>query len=324
MKRSYILIAAFFCFAQLAAAQTSGKYFEYVDQAKNCYDKKEYKKAATSYANAFKLNAGKAYCDDRYNAARSWALAGNKDSAFVQLFKVATLYDYTNYSQISTDQSLSSLHNDKRWGSVTDIIKQNIGETDVKLNRGLVILLDSVYREHHSHRLTEISIKNQFGTNSKESDEIRKKIREKDNVNLAIVESVLEKYGWLGKEVVGFIGNYAIVLIIQHADLKAQEKYQPMAREAFKKGNIDAYDYALLEDRIALRQGKQQIYGSVIIAKDNKNHIAPIEDSENLDKRRAELGLKPINTYLMNWGLKWDQDKYKKDLLFLEKEKIEY
>jgi uncharacterized protein DUF6624 len=324
MKRSYYLVAAFFCFAQLVSAQTSGKYFEYVEQAKSSFGKKEYKKAAASYSNAFKLNAGKAYCEDRYDAARSWALAGNPDSAFVQLFKVATLYDYTNYSQISTDASLSPLHNDKRWGSVTDIIKQNIGENDGKLNRALVVLLDSVYRDHHSHRLSEISIRNESGTDSKASRDIRKTIREKDNVNLAIVANVLDTYGWLGKEVVGFIGNYVIVLIIQHADLASQEKYNAMAKDAFKKGNIDVYDYALLEDKIALKQGKKQQYGSVIISRENKNYVAPVEDPENLDKRRAELGLKPMNTYLQNWGLKWDIEKYKKDLLLLEKENIGY
>lgn len=324
MKKIFFLTTAFFSFAVLALAQTSVKYFEFVDQANKSFEKKEYKKSAAYYANAFKLNSGKAYCDDRYNAARSWTLAGNKDSAFIQLFKVATLYDYTNYRQISADESFSALHNDKRWIQVTDIVKQNIGKSDSKLNSGLVILLDSVYRDHHSYRLTEVRMKNEYGPQSNEMKEIRKTIRQKDSINLGIVISIIEKYGWLGKNVVGSIGNYTLALIIEHADLQTQEKYLPLVREAFKNKNVEAYDLALLEDKVALRQGKQQQYGSVVVTLGNKIYVAPIEDAENLDKRRIQLGLRSMNEYLKNWGIKWDINKYKKDLLLLEKEKVEY
>lgn len=324
MKKIFFLTIAFFYFGAFVSAQPSIKYFEYIDKARNSFEKKEYKKSATLYANAFKANAGKAYLEDRYNAARSWTLAGNKDSAFVQLFKVVILYDYINYFQISSNVDFSQLHTDKRWMQIIDIVKQNISKTDSNLNKRLIILLDSVYRDHHSYRLSEVRIKNEYGADSKEMKEIRKTIIQKDSVNLAIVTSVIEKYGWLGKNVIGFIGNYTLALIIEHADKNTQEKYIPIIREAFKNKNVEAYDLALLEDKISLRQGKQQLYGSVIVNLKNKNYVAPIEDVGNLDKRRTELGLKSMNSYLMNWGLKWDINKYKKDLLLLEKEKIEY
>lgn len=324
MKKPFFLTLAFFLFAQLISAQTSVKYFEYVDKAKSSFEKKEYKRSAIFYANAFKLNSGKAYLEDRYNAALSWTLAGNKDSAFIQLFKVVSLYDYMNYNEITKEEIFFPLHSDKRWTEITNIVKQNISRSDSGLNSALVILLDSIYRDHHSHRLTEVSIKNTFGPGSNELKAIKNTIRQKDSVNLTLVTSILETYGWLGKNVVGFIGNYALALIIQHADLPTQEKYLPMARESFKNKNMEAYDLALIEDRVALRQGKRQLYGSVIVNLGNKNYVAPVEDAENLDKRRAELGLKTMNTYLMNWGIKWDINKYRKDLLLLEKEKVEY
>lgn len=324
MKKVYCFIIVFFLFAQFVSAQPNVKYFEYIEKAMNSFESKDYKRSGIHYANAFRSNGGKAYLEDRYNAARSWALAGNKDSAFVQLFKVTSLYDYINYNQISTEPGFSSLYSDKRWTEVTGRVKQNISKSDSKLNRALVVLLDSVYRDHHSYRLAEVSLKNEYGAGSKQMKEIHNVIRQKDSVNFAIVESVLKKYGWLGREVVGFIGNYAIALIMQHSDLASQEKHLPAAREAFKAGNIDPYDYALLEDKIALRQGKKQLYGSVIFSRDNKHYVAPIEDVENLDKRRAELGLKPMRSYTLSWGIKWDINKYKKDLLLLEKEKVDY
>ncbi|MCX6295580.1 MAG: hypothetical protein NTX97_05865 [Bacteroidetes bacterium] len=193
MKKIFFFFIASFSFAPLVFAQTSVKYFEYINQAKRSLDNKEYKKASSFYANAFKLNAGKAYCEDRYNAARAWTLSGNKDSAFIQLFKVVTLYDYSNYKQITEDIDFLQLHTDKRWIKITDNIKQNISKTDSNLNSGLVILLDSVYRNHYSYRLTEASIKNEFGPESIENKEVKKTIRQKDSVNLAIVTAIIEK-----------------------------------------------------------------------------------------------------------------------------------
>ncbi len=324
MKKIFLFSLVSFSIAPIGYAQTSVKYFEYVDQAKRSFENKEYKKSSNFYANAFRLNAGKAYCEDRYNAARAWTLSGNNDSAFIQLFKVVTLYDYTNYKQLSEDTDFLQLHNDKRWNQITDNIKQNISKTDSNLNSGLVILLDSVYRNHYSYRLTEVSIKNKFGPESIENKEVKKTIRQKDSVNLAIVTAIIEKYGWLGKKVVGPIGNYTLALILQNADLKTQEKYLPEVRDAFKNKNIEAYDFALLEDKVALRQGKHQLYGSVIVSLNNRNYIAPVGNVESLNERRIQLGLKSMNEYLTNWRMEWDINDYKKDLLFLENEKIEY
>ncbi len=145
MEKIYFLIFVFCSSIQFSFAQPTSKYFENISSAKNSFVKKEYKKSEQFYSIAFKSNGGKAYIEDRYNASRSSALAGIKNSAFVQLFKVVTLYDYINYSEISTDQAFNSLHNDKRWTQVDEKVKLNIAKSDGNLNKGLVFLLDSVY-----------------------------------------------------------------------------------------------------------------------------------------------------------------------------------
>ncbi len=324
MKKIFFFTFAIFYFPSFAPAQTSAKYFEYVNQAKNAFDKKEYKKSADFYSNAFQQNSSKAFVEDRYNAAVAWTLAVNNDSAFTQLLKVVTLYDFTNYNQVLEDKNFLSLHADKRWKEVTDKIAQNIAKSDSKLNSGLVILLDSVYRNYYSNRLAEISIKNEFGAGSPQFNEVRKKIKQNDSINLAIVTKTIDQYGWLGKDVVGFTGSNALAVIIQNANMQSQEKYLPLVIKAFEEQKIDAYYFANIEDKIFLRQGKQQLYGTTIVTIGNRNFVAPIDDVENIDKRRTQIGLKPINQYLANYGIKWDINNYKKDLLLLEKEKIEY
>ena len=306
-------------------SQVSDRYFELTMQAVKSYENKEYKKSGLFYSQAFKSNSGKGYQNDRYNAACSWALAKNKDSAFFQLFKVATLFKYQNYSGITKDSSLISLHSDTRWKKLCEQVKQNIISDQNDLNSSLVKLLDSIYSTHQSYRFQAVIVKNTFGHESDEIKEAWSVIQQKDSVNLFLVKHIIDTYGWLGKNVVGVNGNFTLALIILHADLATQEKYLPIMREAQKKSNVDVSDLALLEDLVALREGKKQIYGSNLISFDGKKYyISPIEDPVNVNKRRAKIGLNTMNQYLVNWKMKWDINEYKKELLNLENKEVHY
>jgi outer membrane protein OmpA-like peptidoglycan-associated protein len=140
---------------------------------------------------------------------------------------------------------------------------------------------------------------------SKEMRELWTTIHEKDSINTIKVQLILDKYGWLGEDVVGEDGNTTLFLVIQHSHLDVQEKYLPMMRDAVKNGNAEAGDLAYLEDRIAMRHGKNQIYGSQLYTnlKTGKDTLWPIEDYANVDKRRANVGLEPLQDYVSYWGL---------------------
>ena len=147
-------------------------------------------------------------------------------------------------------------------------------------------------------------------------------INEKDSANLILIEKILSERGWLGSKVIGEEGNGTLFLVIQHSELETQLKYLPMMREAAKIGNARPSSLALLEDRVALRQGKRQIYGSQIHSdKDGDKFIAPLIDPENVDKRRAEVGLEPLANYIQHWDLTWDIEKHKARTAKIEAEK---
>jgi hypothetical protein len=85
-------------------------------------------------------------------------------------------------------------------------------------------------------------------------------IKEKDSINLVEVKTILKTYGWLGRDIVGLFANAALFLVIQHADPLTQKTYLPMMRKAVTKGNARGADPALLEDRVALNEGRKQRY----------------------------------------------------------------
>jgi hypothetical protein len=174
--------------------------------------------------------------------------------------------------------------------------------------------LDQLYR----NQINDVEVK--YGGDSKEMKDLFKKMEVTDSLNLVQVEAILQKYGWLETQKIGSEANTALFMVIQHADLKNQIHYLPLMREAVRNGKAKASSLALLEDRVALRSGKKQIYGSQISwnMKTNTSFVAPLEDPDNVDKRRAEVGLPPLADYLIN--MKWDVDQYKKDLPLLEAE----
>jgi hypothetical protein len=320
MKKA-TLIFAFFLTTTLTIGQNiPQEYFDLVKKADSLYNAKDFRNSANKYSDAFKANGWKGFPDDRYNAACSWALAAVPDSAFFQLDRIATKSNYTNYGHITTDPDLNSLHNDNRWKPLLEKIKQNKDKAEANLNKPLVAILDSIYVEDQSYRKQIDGIEKKYGWESKEMKDHWKIINEKDSINLIKVKSILEKYGWLGADVVGGKGNSTLFLVIQHSDQATQEKYLPMMREAVKNGKAQGSSLALLEDRVALGQGKRQIYGSQI-GRDPETqiyYVSPLEDPENVDRRRAEVGLGPLSEYVSRWQIKWNVEQYKKDLPKLE------
>ena len=92
-------------------------------------------------------------------------------------------------------------------------------------------------------------------------------------------------------------------------------------REAVKKGNANPGNLAYLEDRVALREGRRQIYGSQSSKNKttNKLYISPMIDPDNVDKRRAEVGLGTMAEYAAKMNIEWNLEAYKKELPEIEK-----
>jgi hypothetical protein len=56
----------------------------------------------------------------------------------------------------------------------------------------------------------------------------------------------------------------------------------------------------MLEDRILTREGNKQVYGTQLRLNQTtqRMELYPIEDEENVDGRRATVGLEPLAGYL--------------------------
>jgi hypothetical protein len=197
---------------------------------------------------------------------------------------------------------------------------QNVSSPNVnqdnssRQNPLLVAQLDSIYRSDQKYRKQMDSIRKKFGWNSEEMKALTKIGNKEDSLNLIKVSRILDTYGWLGPEVIGEQGNSTLFLVIQHSNQSAQEKYLPLLREAVKNKKARGSSLALMEDRVALGQGKMQMYGSQLFQDSTGAYVDPIEDVDHLDQRRAAIGLPPMAEYVKRWKIEWNVETYKKDL----------
>jgi uncharacterized protein DUF6624 len=126
---------------------------------------------------------------------------------------------------------------------------------------------------------------------------IQKKI---DAENQKIVSDILSRYGWPNRKEYGSIGPAQVVfLVIQHAPLAYQKQYYEIVKQAVESGSLMKNSFALFEDRLLVRQGKKQRYGSQVKVDQTSGaqEFYPIEDELNVDKRRKAMGLQPIAEY---------------------------
>ena len=188
-----------------------------------------------------------------------------------------------------------------------------------KLDKNLISILDTIFNKDQN-QLNEIyRIHDEFGFDSNENEEANEVYRKNHLVHLNKIETILKERGWLGADIVGDQGNETFFLIIQHSELEIQLKYLPMMREAARRGDVVPRNLAHLEDRIASKTEKLQVYGTTLKRYPESGIIDvwPIIDPENVDKRRTSVGLEPIaevlkNRFELNWNLEKQIERSKR------------
>jgi len=293
-------------------------YSKLISEANQLYDAKDYKMSTELYNKAFKIESKNP--NHLYNGACASSLARNTKQAFKWL-NLSIDQGWTNLKHLNSDTDLENLHSKKEWGETIEKLEKKIELIEANYDKPLKTELLAILDEDQKYRIQMYETQKKFGQDSKEMQELWKITNQKDSVNLLKVRKILDEKGWVGKDKVGAQANSALFLVIQHSDLETQKKYLPMMKEAVTKGNASPGSLALLIDRIEIREGRKQIYGSQIGTKPNTQtqYILPLIDPDNVDKRRAEVGLGPISDYIKNWNLVWDVEKYKSELPELEK-----
>lgn len=119
----------------------------------------------------------------------------------------------------------------------------------------------------------------------------------------ALMRGVLDQYDWVDRHRFGAKISEHAWLLVQHAD--DHPDFQKLALERMEpyldNGGVKPANYAYLWDRVAINTGQLQRYGTQPVwqcKEDGSLDLHPIEDPDEVDKRRATLGMKPMQVEL--------------------------
>lgn len=169
----------------------------------------------------------------------------------------------------------------------------------------LKVLLEGVYDADQRVRNDRETLIEKFGLDSPQVDSMKTIMLRLDSLNEAFMKSFLEEHGFLGRSKVGDKGLQAEFLVIQHSgNLDFQKKWLPEIWHLTGIGELPYEMAAMLDDRVRLRTGLKQLYGTQFKWNPDNNEwqLEDIEDPENVNKRRSELGMGTIEEYLNSFN----------------------
>ncbi|WP_405824427.1 hypothetical protein OG705_29695 [Streptomyces sp. NBC_00838] len=121
--------------------------------------------------------------------------------------------------------------------------------------------------------------------------------QEADRRSTAGLRRIIGHLGvWPGRSLVGEEACQAATTIVLHSDHDPafQRLMLRALRAAFEKGEATGAQWAHLQDRCLVHDGKRQLFGTQFWYESRTGiQPYPIEAPEGLDARRAEVGLQP-------------------------------
>lgn len=204
--------------------------------------------------------------------------------------------------------------------SVTSCINGKQQKPEKQTNKtteiDLVAVLDTIWKTEQEPIRKRDSAFHKYGDNSAEYKKYHKIYKRNHIINEQKIAEIL-KDGWPEKENIGDQGNLTICNVLQHSSPEIRVKYIPLMRQAVKNNQLSPWLLARTEDRIATDRGELQIYGGQIkyYPETKTFDVWPIFDPINVDKRRAKIGLEPMEEFLKNrrFPLQWNiEDQIKR------------
>lgn len=133
-----------------------------------------------------------------------------------------------------------------------------------------------------------------------------KEMAKTDAANLGRVKSILNLFGWPGKTLVGERASAAAWTVVHHADLATQKMYIDVMAKAADVGELRPALFAQSIDRIAIREGRKQTYGTQFHEAGGAMIPDPIDDEEHVDERRAKVGLPSLAEHMKTVNAKYN------------------
>ncbi|OEV04684.1 DUF4135 domain-containing protein [Streptomyces oceani] len=122
------------------------------------------------------------------------------------------------------------------------------------------------------------------------------RLRSLTDTGISWLASVVREHGWPSHTLVGSAAGGAASRLVQHAreHLPFRRHCLALMRQAATDRALPWREVAYLTDELRLAEGRPQLYGTKFEPVAGKLEPCPIEEPEEVDHRRAEMGMEPL------------------------------
>lgn len=128
------------------------------------------------------------------------------------------------------------------------------------------------------------------------------KIRDSINkIHQRFLKEVIDTSGYPGHDRIGEDGESNFWVMVQHSDFDPvwQGEVLALLKEQVKANNATPSHVGLLEDRVRVNTGRPQLYGTQRHFNElGQAYIKDLEDRNQVNERRATLGMETLEAYL--------------------------
>lgn len=108
------------------------------------------------------------------------------------------------------------------------------------------------------------------------------------------LRQMIKKFGYPTRKMIGEKAMHSLWLLVQHQDYDLE-----LQEECLKNCDFGTTESAHLVDRILVRKGKRQIYGTQLrFSRSGILSPHPIQNKKNVDKMRKKMRLDTLGEYL--------------------------
>ena len=273
-------------------------YSQYITQADSLFFKGQYAKSSDLFEKAFQQrDCISGY--HLYNGACAAAMAGKTDIAFSRLFaRMAKEPDWFS-DNIESDDDLARLHTDSRWQTLRDSMQSRKERMERHYDIPLRLKLLKIRESDQNIRHQFMQAFSSEPRNQQLVDSLTREMHRIDSLNQMTICDILDHRGFVGRSVVGDACE-TLWLVIQHAPLELEKKYLPVFQKAVAQRDLMPLQVAMMEDRIAMFEGRPQKYGTQMHEDANgKMVLWELLDTVEVDAllQRGDSCMRQYNTY---------------------------
>ena len=155
----------------------------------------------------------------------------------------------------------------------------------------LLLNIDEQFRRKNDQLIDSV---NHCWSNPKLAERYIQRIYMSDSMSTIRIEKIFNEYGYTDKELCGENASVVPFYIISYSPVEIREKYLEFFKAAAGLDKLDKKTLCYYIDKIKLTKGEKQIYGTQFYMVNRTMTYYPSIDPENLNKRRAEMGLEPV------------------------------